>query len=93
MKASEAYIEGKFNLCQFNNGVITLIDNVNNLRGTFSAIFDTNNVILQVLQDSDMAAGWVTPAPFIPPAPAVISFSKPRPNLLRRLFKGGKHGK
>lgn len=59
MKASLAYYQGKFNHCNFawltaDECKITVIDDVNHLSGSFTAEYDTNRVMINVKDDTEM---------------------------------------
>lgn len=59
MKAILAYFQGKFNYCSFNKKAdnifeVTLIDNVNQLEGSFTAEYDVNLVMVNCQADTGM---------------------------------------
>ena len=73
MKAALAYYQGKFNYyssewLSATSCKVTLVDDVNHLRGSFTAEYDTNRVMANVKDDTGMKP-IKTAAPPIPTPP------------------------
>jgi hypothetical protein len=73
MKAALAYYQGKFNSSTFEwlsatRCKITLVDDVNQLQGSFVAVYDANRVMVNVTDDTEMIKITPSGAP-LPPAP------------------------
>lgn len=59
MKAVLAYFQGKFNNCNFGwvsptECEVSLVDNVNNLEGSFKATYDADKVMTDAQSDTGM---------------------------------------
>jgi len=77
MKASLAYFQGKFNSCSFSwqtatRCKVTLVDDVNNLEGSFVAEYDQDQVMVEAKADSGMKL-IKKAAPPLPPPPPELS--------------------
>lgn len=73
MRASLAYFQGKFNNCAFSwesptKCKITLLDSVNGLKGIFVAEYQ-DNVMVNIVSDSEMQAGGQGRVTLPPPPP------------------------
>jgi hypothetical protein len=76
MEAIKAYNEGKFNSCNCEwqtatRCKITLVDDVNQLKGSFTAEYDTNRVMVDVKDDTGMKPITRGGAPLPPEPPAL----------------------
>jgi len=76
MKAALAYYQGKFNGCSFEwlsatRCKISLVDDVNQLQGSFVAEYDADKVMVDVKADTGMKP-IKTAAPPIPSPPEAL---------------------
>ena len=74
MDALLAYFQGRFNSCSFewqtaSKCKISLVDDVNNLQGSFVAEYDEAMVMIKAQADSGMKPIKKGGAPPVPPAP------------------------
>jgi hypothetical protein len=76
MEAILAYNQGKFNSCNHEwqtatRCKITLVDDVNQLKGSFIAVYDVNKVMVDVKDDTGMKPINKGGAPLPPEPPAL----------------------
>jgi len=77
MKTALAYYQGKFNSCSFEwlsatRCKISLVDDVNQLQGSFVAEYDANKVMVDVKADTGMKPITRGGAPLPPEPPAFL---------------------